>query len=75
MKSKEPRFPAESELQRADTLVEMAIMSGCWRCCRRLWGDDVEVRGQIIQPRKTPTLGFVVLCDPCVVELQSKGKL
>jgi len=69
------RFPSENELQRADSLVEMAIMSGCWRCNRRLWGEDVEVRGQIIQPRKTPTLGFVVLCEICVVELQSKGKL
>jgi len=74
MKSKEPRFPAESELQRADTLVEMAMMSGCWRCNRRLWGND-KVNGQIIYPKKTPTLGFVVLCDPCVAELQSKGKL
>lgn len=75
MKFPKPRFPVESELQRSDTLVEMAIMSGCFRCSRRLWGDDVVIRGQIIQPRKTPTLGFVVLCDPCVVDLQSKGKL
>lgn len=75
MASKPRRFPDESELQRADTLVEMAIASGCWRCNRRLVGQDIELRGQVICPKKQSTLGFVILCDICVAYLYERGKL
>lgn len=53
----------------------MAIASGCWRCSRRLVGEDVQTCGQVIYPKKQTTLGFVILCDLCVAYLMEKGKL